>query len=446
MGDAFVQVKNSEFEMPGKGDLILANDRYYSTDCYETMRNNNVLIVGASGTGKTRSIITPNILQAEGSYIVSDPKGNLHKLYGKYLENKGYIVKKIDFVHPEESDEYNFFDYIRSDSDLVKIARTIIYSAGICQRDPFWDEAATLYLSAIMGYLYEFRPRYEQNINSLGKLAVASDVSENPGNIDNVMDRIMNEVARRNPKSFCLKQYRKFKVAADRTIKSILITVNAKLATMDTPEVEKMMGGGVSEVAKDGDNILSDKKVERFRFEDIGTHKTAVFVEVSDRDRSLDPLADIFFSQAMDELCKYADDRCDDYRLPVPVRFLMDDFATNVSISDFPRMISSIRSRGISVMLSIQSEAQLFDRYGDDGRTVISNCDSYIYMGGNDVETAHNVARRADLPENRVLNMPVGMNILFRRGENPAISYNFNLEQFLDKIREGEKNYDSCIC
>jgi len=444
MGDTFAQFYNSEFKMPGKGDLILASNRYYSMDCYKTMRNNNVLIVGASGTGKTRSVMTPNILQAEGSYIVSDPKGNLHTKFGKYLEKKGYIVKKIDFVHPEKSDEYNFFDYIRTDSDLIKIANTIIYSNGVSLQDPFWDEAATLFLSAIMGYLHAYRPRCEQNLSSISKLVVASEVNEGNPNVDSVMDRIMQEVERRDPKSFCLKQYKKFRVAAERTLKSILITVNAKLATMDTPEVEKMMGGGEFALKTDDDEQSAINE-EGFKFEDIGTRKMAVFVEVSDKDRTLDPLANIFFTQAMNELCRYADDECEDSRLPVPVRFLMDDFATNVSISEFPRMISSIRSRGISVMLSIQSEAQLFSWYGDDGRTIIGNCDNYLYMGGNDVDTAHNVAIRANMPENRVLNMPVGMNILFRRGENPAVSNNFDLEKFQKMITEEEISYDRCV-
>ena len=436
MGDVFSQVKKTKFIMPKKGDMILGSGKYYSMDCYKTQRNNNVLIVGASGAGKTRSIITPNILQAQGSYIISDPKGNLHDKYGEYLKRKGYDVKKLDFIHPGESDEYNFFDYIRSENDIVKVARMIVYADGGIgpNNDPFWDEATTLFLSSIIAYLHEFRPRCEQNISSISKLAVASNVDENNTELTTVMDRLVKEVEKRNPKSFALKQYSKFRVAAGRTLKSILISCDAKLATIDTPDVEKMMGGGKYEW-DDDDSIAKDNIID---FAKVGTRKTAIFVEVSDSDRSMDPLVNVFFTQAMNELCTYADDKCNDSRLPVPVRFIMDDFATNVSIEEFPRMISSIRSRGISTMLSIQSEAQLTNRYGDDGRTIIANCDNYVYLGGNDVDTAYNVARRANIPENRVLNMPVGMNIIFRRGEEPAVSYNFELEEF-ERIKTSGK-------
>lgn len=438
MGDTFTQCRNTKFSMPKKGDMILANGQFYSMDCYKTLRNNNVLIVGASGAGKTRSIITPNILQAQGSYIISDPKGKLWKDYGEYLKEKGYKVKKIDFIHPEKSDRYNFFDYIRTDYDTVKIARMLSYldyRGGTF--DPFWDEATVLYLSAIISYLHEFRPRDEQNLSCIGKLAVASNVEEYSDGMKNPVDRIMDDARRRNSKSFAVKQYDKFRVAAAKTLKSILISCNAKLATMDTPGVEKMMGGG--NLGHILDNQYKD--IEPLDFREVGSKKTAIFVVISDSDRAMDPLANLFFTQAMNELCTYADDECPDCKLPVPVRFIMDDFATNVSIDEFPRMISAIRSRGISTMLSIQSEAQLSHRYGEDGRTIIGNCDNYVYLGGNDVDTARSVARRADIPEKKVLNMPVGMNIIFRRGEEPVFARNFELEKLEERLglRKEEK-------
>ena len=414
---------------------LYANGRYYSMDCYKTQVNNNVLIVGTSGAGKTRSIISPNILQAEGSYIVSDPKGVLHKLYGSYLEDNGYKVKVIDFIHPAKSDGYNFFDYIRSDKDIVKIARMIAYIDDYDGKrsDPFWDEATVLYLSSIIAYLHKYRPRCEQNLRCISKLVVASNPDENNSEIKTPMDRIMDEVERRDSQSFALMQYKKFRVAAGRTLKSILISVTSKLATIDTPEVETMMGGNLTM------NHLGYSETECLDFVKAAQEKTAIFLTVSDSDRSMDPLANMFFTQAMNELCTYADDCCEDNKLPIPVRFIMDDFATNVCIQDFPRMISSIRSRGISVMLSIQSEAQLLHKYGEDGKTIIGNCDNYIYMGGNDVDTARSVARKADIPENRVLNMPVGMNIVFRRGEGPEISMNFELMKFEKRIMTKDK-------
>ena len=165
----------------------------------------------------------------------------------------------------------------------------------------------------------------------------------------------------------------------------------------------------------------------------IGLEKTAVFVVISDTDRSMDALANLFFTQAMNQLCRYADNHCEDNRLPVPVRFILDDFATNCKIGDFPRMISSIRSRGISAMIMIQAESQLTKCYGDDGYTIISNCDTYVYLGTNDVKTAQSVAERADVSTKRILYMPIGTNWIFRRGHNPVNGINFDLEPYLKK-------------
>ena len=500
IGNLIDQAKKAEFRMPNEGELILANGRSYSMDCFSTQRNNNVLIVGASGTGKTRSIVTPNILQATGSYVISDPKGNLYTKYAGYLRKKGYDVKKIDFIHPEKSETYNFFRYIHSERDIIKAAHMLVYGNNNDQprgNDPFWDQATELYLSALISYLYEFRPESEQNLASIGKLIKATEINENSAAEKGPMDRIMEAVKRRNPDSFCVKQYDKFRVAAGKTLKSILISTSALLAAIDTPEVEIMMGGKAKEpeekievdltkfqydiefdykaeemdemepeegsedepddISKILNEIKNDYEKEKakemieeqrileesmFNFVNtdidsidlggIGNKKTAVFVIVSDNDRSMDMLANLFFTQAMNELCLYADYKCENSRLPIPVRFILDDFATNVIIGDFPRIISSVRSRGISLMLCIQAEAQLEHAYGNDGRTIIGNCDNYVYMGGNDIETAYNVARRADVAEHRVLNMPVGVNWIFRRGEEPVMSRNFDIERFED--------------
>lgn len=196
-------------------------------------------------------------------------------------------------------------------------------------------------------------------------------------------------------------------------MKSILISVNSRLGHFDTPELSKMM-------AYDDIDIAS-----------IGRKKTALFVVVSDTDRSLDKLANLFFTQTMNELCWIADKECENNSLPVPVRFILDDFATNCKISEFPRMIASIRSRGISTMLMIQAESQLTENYGYDGKTIIGNCDTYVYLGGNDVETAKAVAERCDVPVKKILNMPIGRNWVFRRGQAPVNGYIFDLDRFL---------------
>lgn len=219
-----------------------------------------------------------------------------------------------------------------------------------------------------------------------------------------------DEVEKRDPKSFALLQYRKFRIAADKTLKSILISTNARLGSYDMPDLNEMM------------------RYDDIDIESIGQKKTALFVVVNDTDRSLDGLVNIFFTQAMNVLCEYADRECQNYELPV--HFIMDDFATNCTIRDFPRMISSIRSRRISVMLMIQTEAQLRACYGEDDQTIIGNCDSYVYLGSNDYDTAMSVARRCNVPVEKILYMPVGTNWIIRRGQKPVNGVNFVLEKY----------------
>ena len=398
------------------GKMILAENQEYSLDCYETQLNNNVLVVGTSGAGKTRSIVTPNILEATGSYVISDPKGNLYGKYGEYLREKGYHVLKLDFTNPEESHKYNFFDYIQTTQDIVSTAHMLIYDGEKGNHvDPFWDQSSQLLLQALIAYLKEAHGRGDQNLHSLLKLVTCCSNSGDLDNLESTTDKIMKDYARRHPDSYAVSTYNKFRVAASKTLRSILISVNSKLGLFDTPEVKEMTAWDEMDLPL------------------IGLEKTAVFVVISDTDRSMDALANLFFTQAMNQLCRYADNHCEDNRLPVPVRFILDDFATNCKIGDFPRMISSIRSRGISAMIMIQAESQLTKCYGDDGYTIISNCDTYVYLGTNDVKTAQSVAERADVSTKRILYMPIGTNWIFRRGHNPVNGINFDLEPYLKK-------------
>lgn len=407
-------------------DLILAENQYYSLDCYETQVNNNVLVVGSSGSGKTRSIVSPNILQACGSYIISDPKGNLYHKYRRYLKANGYAVRRLNFVQPENSAHYNFFHYIHSEKDILKIAHMLIYceDRGGKTIDPFWDQAAELLLTALIGYLYYHGNSEDQNLDGLLRMAVACQIDENDSSKENWLDKTMEEIGRRNRNDFSYRQYCMFRLAAGRTLKSILITVTGKLGRFCYSELNQMMGW---------DNI---------DIPSIGKQKTALFVIVSDTDRSLDNLVNIFYTQAMNELCLYADTMCKNNRLPVDVRFILDDFATNCLIDDFPKMIASIRSRGISTMLMIQAESQLMAAYRDDGKTIIGNCDTYVYLGGNDVDTAEQVARRANVALKKILEMPVGSNWIFRRGQKAVSAKNFELEAF-EQEKLQQIKYDS---
>lgn len=407
--------------MIGRNDMILAKDRYYSLNCYETRVNNNVLVVGTSGSGKTRSIVTPNILQATGSYVISDPKGNLYSKYRNYLRNRGYVVKKLDFTNPKRSAHYNFFNYIRSNMDIVKLAHMLIYQRkNNSHADPFWDEAGQLLLQSLIAYLKEACNEEDRTLHNINRLLNAFQASGDAELAETPLDRMIMGYEKEHPDSYAIETYKKFRIAADKTLRSILITTNARVGLWDTPEITEMTSSDDIEI------------------ENIGRRKTAIFVVVSDTDRSMDGLVNIFLTQTMNELCRVADRECKNNCLPVPVRFILDDFATNCKIEEFPRMIASIRSRGISTMLMIQAESQLTENYGYDGKTIIGNCDTYVYLGGNDIETAKAVAERCDMPVKKILNMPVGTNWIFRRGQSPVNGINFDPDTFEKNIIHSE--------
>ncbi len=409
--------------------MILGENIAVSLDTHKTQLNNNVLVVGASGAGKTRSIVIPNMLMSTGSYIISDPKGNLYNKYRKHFESEGYVVKKLDFTNPNHSNHYNFMNYIRCTQDVVKVAHMLIYQNKQSHHtDPFWDEAAQLLVQALVGYLVESESEENKNFEKMMDLFEMIPIDDDDSSTESKMDLLMKAHSFKHKNSFAVGCYNKFKTAAHRTLRSIMISVGARLGNYDTPEMNKMM-------KKDDIDIPS-----------IGKRKTALFVVVSDTDRSLDGLVNIFFTQAMNELCQYADTKCADNRLPVPVRFIMDDFATNCCIADFPRMISSIRSREISTMLMIQAESQLEEYYNNDSKTIIANCDTYVYMGGNDVKTASEIAKRCDVPLKKILYMPVGTSWVFRRGQQPVNTRNYQLQEpacDIPKECEGKTEYEA---
>ena len=400
-----------------ENELILAQNQYYDLNCYKTQLNNNVLVVGSPGSGKTRSIVSPNILQAAGSYIIADPKGNLYGKYADYLRAKGYSVRKLNFADPTDPETctYNFFHYIQNDQDVLKLAHMLIKTGDSGKMsftgDPFWDDAGELLLVALISYLFHHIGEQGCTLEAVLRLLQSCELDEYDTSIKNPLDYVFDEIGDKDPNDFAYCSYMRFRQAAGQTLKSILITLSAKIAIFDTEELRHLF-------AEDSVDITG-----------VGKRKTALFVVVSDSDRSMDPMANLFFTQAINELCRVADGM-PGQRLPVDVRFILDDFATNVRIGEFPRMIASIRSRGISTMLIIQAESQLRNAYGEDWRTIIGSCDTYVYLGGNDVETAQNVAQRANVPTSRILNMPVGRNWIFRRGQQPVEAKNFDLDAF----------------
>lgn len=398
-----------------KNIMIIADEKKFSMDCYATKRNNNVVVVGASGTGKTTGIVEPNIKQAIGSYIITDPKGNLHNKYADYLKRNGYNVMTLDLADPNGDVRYNFIDYIKSEHDVIKLAHILITGAGdqpYSDQNAFFYRMGELLLASKLATLKYIESFYEDanSVKTLQHLfnGCRSYINQNCCSSDKKNDNDeKKEVADEDKDNEWYQLSEKLEcMVGEMPIETgtcVLATIASVLGTLNTIGVESMM--------------KSEKKP--IDFKEMGLKKTALFVKVSDSDRSMDTLVNVFFTQAMSELCFYADTECQNNMLPVPVRFIMDDFATNCTINDFPRMISSIRSRNISAMLLIQAESQLEQRYEKEYTTVLSNCDTYVYMGGNDLQTAKRVAERADVPYKKILNMPISTCWVFRRGDEP---------------------------
>lgn len=365
-------------EIYPKDSMILAEGISYSLDDYVTKCNNNVLIVGSPGSGKTSGIVKPNILQGYGSYIISDPKGRLYEETHDYLEKQeGYEVILIDFKNPILSGHYNPLKYIHTVQDIVYLANILAHQNNVSSfsGDPFWDQAAAGLYMAILGYLVYECVSTQRTLKNMVYLLSMMDVDDASKPCE--LDKLFSKLERKKPDCFAVQQYKKIRVCPTKTLQSIIVTAQASLLMLENPELDSM-------TAFDDIHLSS-----------IGDKKKAVFLVVSDTDRSMDGLANIFFSQAMSELCNHADKDCKG-RLPVPVRFILDDFGTNVKINDFPKYISSIRSRGISTTIILQAESQLEAEYKFDCDTIIGGCDTYVYTGGNDRRTADSVAVKSN--------------------------------------------------
>lgn len=407
----------------GKGqEMILPNGTTFSMNGIKTRRNNNVIAMGTSGSSKTRSFVIPNLLSCSGSYIVSDPKGSLYRKYADYMKRNGYNVIHLDFIHPEKSDGYNPLAFANTPDEIAKLAHYITYAGKNKDNraDPFWDKSAEILLSAIIGYFADSNtPPSCRTMSAVSELLTQIDVNkiEEDGecDFDRTMDVMKRDYKCRNGHSaipWSYHQYRRFRNTPSKTMSCILLTVQSNIGILNIPEISAMM---------------SKTNID---FTAIAKQKTVVFAEVSDTDRSRDMLVNTFYSQAMNQLCMFADEECENGCLPIPVRFILDDFGTNCRIDGFENMISNIRSRNISASIILQSESQLEKGYGESAHTIMDNCDTLIYMGGNDVETATTISLRANKPLNDILNMPVSTNWTFRRGEKPVYSRTIDIDEY----------------
>lgn len=396
--------------MRNTGYRILAHGVTVSNDTWATQLNNNDVIIGPSGSGKTRGYVIPNILQANESMVITDTKGNLRQQLGGILEQQGYTVIDLDITDCAASAwGYNPLRHIRqqggkyNEQDILTVAACLVpITNGM---EPFWDLAARMLLECLIGYVLECQPEEEHTLAITVRL-----LQEMSGK---TFDMLFQELEQLAPESFAVGRYKMYRLA-DKADKM-------------TASIQGVLATALSPYMFDGAKALFSNP-HQIRFEDLAERKTAVFLTVSDTDRSLDALVTLFYAQALQALCRYAD-RSPGCRLPVPVRFILDDFAANAHIPDFDATTSIIRSREISVSLIIQSLSQLDALYGPSrAKTILNNCDHCLYLGGQDVETAAFISKKCDRPVSDVLGMPLDDAWMFTRGAAPRQVTKYRLE------------------
>ena len=334
-------------------------------------RNKNVLVIGGSGSGKTRFFVKPNLMQMTTSYCVTDPKGTILVECGKMLQKGGYKIRSLNTINFKKSMHYNPFAYIRSEKDILKLVNVIIANTkgdGEKSGEDFWVKAERLLYCALIGYIYYEAPEEEKNFITLLDLINASEAREDDENYKSPVDMLFDRLAEREPEHFAVKQYVKFKQAAGKTLKSILISCGARLAPFDIKELRDLM------------------EYDELELDTLGDEKTALFVIISDTDDTFNFVVAIMYSQLFNLLCDKADNEYGG-RLPVHVRCLLDEFSNIGQIPKFEKLIATIRSREISACIILQAQSQLKAIYKDNADTIIGNCDTTLFLGGKEKST-----------------------------------------------------------
>ena len=347
-------------------------------------RNKNVLVIGGSGSGKTRFFLKPNLMQMHSSYVVTDPKGSVVCEVGKLLERNNYKIKIFNTINFKKSMHYNPFAYIHSEKDILKLVTTLITNTKGDGKsgDEFWTKAETLLYCALIGYIHYEAPPEEQNFTTLLEFINAMEVREDDEEYKNPVDRMFEELEARAPNHFAVRQYKKYSLAAGKTAKSILVSCGARLAPFDIAELREITMYDELELDTLGDKIFvnpNDPKDKRF-------HKTALFLIMSDTDSTFNFLISMIYTQLFNLLCEKADDVYGG-RLPVHVRCLIDEAANIGQIPTVEKLVATIRSREISACLVLQAQSQLKALYKDNADTIIGNMDSRIFLGGSEPTT-----------------------------------------------------------
>lgn len=366
-------------ENDGPKNMILTQNIFLNMDSRQTRRNNNILVVGGSGAGKSRFLVKPNLLQANCNYVITDPAGELLESTGKFLENQGYEVKVFNLVEMTKSDRYNPFEYIRDDVGVLMMINCLIKNTNPAGQtgggDPFWEKSETALLQALVFYLIKYRPKHQQNFTSVMKLLRAAEVDENDSTKKSKLDKIFDEIAVRDPNSIALKQYLTFKMGAGKTLKSILISTSVRLTVFNLKQIE---------------NLTKEDSID---LGSMGEGKKALFVIIPAADSTYNFLVSMMYSQLFETLYFVAETKYDGKRLLSPVRFLLDEFANIGQIPEFTKKLATMRKYEISCTIILQNLAQIKTQYKDDWESIVGNCDSFLFLGGQEYSTLEYISK-----------------------------------------------------
>ena len=363
-----------------RNNIILTKTESLSMDSRpknpKRARNKNVLVVGGSGSGKTRFFVKPNLMQMHSSYVVTDPKGTILTECGRMLKRNDYHIRVLNTINFKRSMHYNPFAYIHSEKDILKLVNAIIINTkgeGEKAGEDFWIKAERLYYSALIGYIWYEAPEREKNFTTLLEMIDASEAREDNESFKNPVDELFEELEEKSPEHFAVRQYKKYKLAAGKTAKSILISCGARLAPFDIQELRELMS------------------YDEMDLDMLGDEKSALFVIISDTDDTFNFVVAILYTQLFNLLCDKADDVYGG-RLPIHVRCLLDEFPNIGKVPRFERLIATIRSREISACIVLQAQSQLKALYKEHAETIVGNCDSMLFLGGKEKTTLKEIS------------------------------------------------------
>lgn len=364
----------------GEDNMILTQNIKLSMNGKKTRRNNNILVIGGAGSGKSRFMVKPNILQANANYVITDPAGELLESTGHFLEEQGYEIKVFNLVEMAKSDQYNPFNYIRDDAGVLMMINCLIRNtnpAGQSGGDPFWEKSETALLQALVFYLIKYRPKEERNFTSVMKLLRAAEVDENNPKAKSPLDIIFDGVAAKDPNSIALKQYLTFKMGAGKTLKSILISCSVRLTVFNLQQIENLTCVDTIDL----ESLGSDRKI-------------ALFVIIPAADSTYNFLVSMMYSQLFETLYFVAETTCKGKQLPRHIRFLLDEFANIGQIPEFDKKLATMRKYLISCTIILQNLSQIKSQYKDNWENIVGNCDSFLFLGGQEESTLEYISKK----------------------------------------------------